>query len=495
MSIRSRSIVAFAAACALLTACDGLKEALTAHVDVVARAGSQELSVNRLATLLGDAKIPVPVSRQNTALLADLWAGYQQIALAAAHGDSLSDKKAIDEAAAPIVNGMRLQKLMEQVSKGFKADSGTEAQYTQGDYGLLAARHILFAYPSDATPAQKDSVHKAALAVRPLITDANFTEMAKKYSKDPGVKQNGGDYGVFPRQAMVPQFSNATAALKPGEISQPIESQFGWHIIQRLPYARVKSQYAQQHAQASMVAAESTYMAQLDSSAHIEVKDAAPGEIKGAVKDQAAHRDDDATLATFKGGKLTVAGFLSWLETYPPAQRQQIVQGVPTAPDSLLEPFVRNIAEREVLLKRADSAKVDIDPQEKQSMYGEFQQLVTTVWQALGVDPKSLADSAKSNAEKERLAAARVETYLDKVLAGQAQLVSIAPPLKKVLDEKYPASVNQAGVDRAFEQAQKVRTAADSSRAASQPRSQVPIPGAGAPAGPPAPKPDSAKKP
>lgn len=503
MSIRSRSIVAFAAATALLTACDGLKEALTAHVDVVARAGSQELSVTRLSNLLGSARIPVPVSRENTALLADLWSGYQQLAFAAAHGDSLNDKKAIDAAVAPLMNGMRLQKFMEQVSKGFKADSGGEAQYTQGAYGLLAARHILFAYPPAATPAQKDSVHKAALAVRPQVNDANFTAMAKKFSKDPGVTQNGGDYGVFPKNAMVPQFSNATAALKPGEISQPIESQFGWHIIQRLPYDRVKAQYGQQYAQASMVSAESTYMARLDSNAKIEVKDGAPSSVRAAVKDQDAHREDGGTLATFDGGKLTVAEFLNWLETYPPQQRQQIVTGVPTAPDSLLKPFVRNIAERQVLLKRADSAKVDVDPQEKVGMYNEFQQLVTTIWQALNVDPRSLADSAKSTAEKERLAATRVEAYLDKVLAGQAQLVSIAPPLKKVLNQKYPSSVNAAGVDRAFQQAQKVRAAADSARAANQPRSQVPIPGMGAPGGAPvqppaqAPKakPDSTKKP
>ncbi len=94
--MRSRSLVGFAAVLAVSTACDGLKEALTAHVDVVARAGSQELSVNRLSDLLGNAKIQVPVTRDNAAIIADIWTGYQQLAYAAAHGDSLNDKKAID---------------------------------------------------------------------------------------------------------------------------------------------------------------------------------------------------------------------------------------------------------------------------------------------------------------------------------------------------------------------------------------------------------------
>src|SRR4051812_30909606 len=99
--MRSRLFVGLAAGAALLTACQGLKEALTAHVDVVARAGSQELSVNLLGDLLGNAKIQVPVTRENAGIITDIWTSYQQLAYAAAHGDSLKDKKAIDAAIAP----------------------------------------------------------------------------------------------------------------------------------------------------------------------------------------------------------------------------------------------------------------------------------------------------------------------------------------------------------------------------------------------------------
>src|SRR5215831_5617199 len=107
--MRSRLLIGAAAACTTLAACSGLKDALTAHVDVVARAGSQELSVTRLGDLLGNAKIPVPVTRENAAILADIWTSYQQIAFAAAHNDSLNDKKVIDQAIAPILNAQKLQ--------------------------------------------------------------------------------------------------------------------------------------------------------------------------------------------------------------------------------------------------------------------------------------------------------------------------------------------------------------------------------------------------
>src|SRR4051812_49497366 len=98
--MRSRLLIGAAGLAPLptLSACSGLKDALTAHVDVVARAGSQELSVNRLGDLLGNAKIQVPVTKENAAIVADLWTGYEQIASAGAHNDSLADRKAIDAA-------------------------------------------------------------------------------------------------------------------------------------------------------------------------------------------------------------------------------------------------------------------------------------------------------------------------------------------------------------------------------------------------------------
>jgi len=484
--MRSRSLIALAAAGTLLTACDGLKEALTAHVDVVARAGSQELSVTRLGDLLGNAKIQVPVTRENAAIIADIWTGYQQIAYAAAHGDSLNDKKAIDQALAPIFNMGRLQKFMDSISKTFKVDSATESAYNQASGGLLAARHILIGYKNPSVPpstVEKDSLRKKADQVRAQVTSANFADMAKKYSTDPSAAQNNGSLGVFQKGAMVAAFSNATAMLKPGEISQPVESQFGFHIIQRLTYADAQKDFAGQYTQAATRVADSAYMAQTEANTALQVKDNAPATIKTAAKEFTKHRTDKTTLATFKGGDLTVAEFLGWIEATPP--QQQIMQRIPAAADSQLKPFVKQIALQQILLKRADSAHIDVPPEQKANMYNEIGQLVGNVWQALRVDPKMLADSAKNTAEKERLAASRVDNDLDRMLAGQTQPMSIPLPLKKMLDAKYESSVNSAGVDRALERAQKVRASADSARAANQPKSQVPIPGMGAPTGAP----------
>jgi len=106
-----------------LVACDGLKEALTAHVDVVARAGSQELSVTRLGDMLGNSKIGVPVNRDIASLVArDLWVPYQLLGAAAARGDSLADAKAIDDATVGMIERAKLQKFMEHLSSSMPSE-------------------------------------------------------------------------------------------------------------------------------------------------------------------------------------------------------------------------------------------------------------------------------------------------------------------------------------------------------------------------------------
>ena len=463
-----------------LVACDGLKEALTAHVDVVARAGSQELSVTRLSDMLGNSKIGVPVTREVASLVArDLWVPYQLLGAAAARGDSLGDAKAIDEAASGMIERAKLQKFMEKVGSTMPSDTGSQAGYEKGANDLLAARHILFKFPDGASPAAKDSVRRKAESVRAQITPANFGALAKQYSDDPGSKERNGELGVFPRGMMVKPFGDAVAALKPGEISNVVESEFGFHIIQRNTWDQIKGQYAQQAGDRTRSHAESLYIAQAQAAAKVQVKDNAVTVTKALAKDPIAHRNDKDVIATWTGGDFT-AGKLAGIMMSDP-RAAQLTQQIQQVPDSVVRMYVKQMAEREVLLKRADSAKMGPTPEEYASLHRDFVQAVGMTWQALRIDPKSLADSAKTPAERERLAAARVEAFLDKVMAGEAQPVPVPSPLQIVLMNKYDSKVNAAGIDRAVERAQKIRTVADSTRAANQPKSAVPLPGAGGP--------------
>ena len=269
---------------------------------------------------------------------------------------------------------------------------------------------------------------------------------------------------------------------------------YGFHIVQRLPFDQIdKGEYAQKYSTAAVQKADSIYLVGLDKSANIEVKTNAPALAKSSVGDPVKHRKDNTVLASYKGGDLTVSEFLGWIETMPP--QMQVSRQLPQLPDSIVRKFVSSIAEREVMLEKADSAKITLSAEDKTQLYGQFSQLVLGLEQQLGVDAKALSDSAKTAPERERLAANRVESYIDRILAGQAQPVPVPQPLATVLQSKYESSINSAGVDRSVERAQKIRATADSSRAANQPKSQVPLPGAApSPTQPPATTPPAPTK-
>ncbi|MEO6780936.1 MAG: peptidylprolyl isomerase [Bradyrhizobium sp.] len=115
------------------------------------------------------------------------------------------------------------------------------------------ARHILVATEDEAKAIEEE-----------LKKGADFAELAKKKSKDPGAS-DGGDLGFFTKDQMVPEFSAVAFSLEPGKISDPVKSQFGWHIIKveekrnRKPpdFDQVKGQiesYVTRKAQADYVA-------------------------------------------------------------------------------------------------------------------------------------------------------------------------------------------------------------------------------------------------
>ena len=80
---------------------------------------------------------------------------------------------------------------------------------------------------------QKDKVKNELLVIRDKILNGeSFEILATLYSQDPGSAQNGGNLGFVGRGAFQPEFEAEVFKLKPGEISMPIETQFGYHIIQ-----------------------------------------------------------------------------------------------------------------------------------------------------------------------------------------------------------------------------------------------------------------------
>ena len=470
--------------------------ALSAHADTVAKAGSEELTVKKLSELLGASK--VPLRKDVVRVVADLWVNYQLMAKAGANGDSLNDPKSLDSALwAPIANA-RARKFFEVVSKNWTTTAvvpaDAEQRYNSGE--VLAASHILFRVPEKgATPQQVQVLRTRADSLRQVLTAANFATLATRYSQDPGSASQGGSLGAFPKKMMAPEFETALLAVKPGDISPVFQTRFGFHIVYRPVYSTVTTNVADLMKQRGGAVAESTYWAGLEAANAVNVKNDVPKMARDIVADLDGYRTSSMVLGTTKSGDFTARQLVRWIDAYPP--EQGLIPQIQNAPDTVIPTLIKNFIRNELFLKQADSAKVDLTDQEKSQIRAEFRTLVINSWTQLGVAPNQLADSGKTVAAREKVATARVNTFLESMLVKDGAFVPIARSMDLMLRLRYPgAKIVDAGVDRALEAAQKLRGSADSTRAANRPASAVPMPGdapAGAlqqaPAPPPAAKP------
>ena len=130
---------------------------------------------------------------------------------------------------------LSIDKLAEQIRPGdddIKSwYDGHQAQYLIPEQ--RQASHVLIAAAKSAPPAEREKARLKADEVLALAkkNPAGFADLAKKNSQDPGSAAKGGDLGMFSRGMMVKPFEDAAYALREGEISAVVESDFGYHII------------------------------------------------------------------------------------------------------------------------------------------------------------------------------------------------------------------------------------------------------------------------
>ncbi|HFS67050.1 MAG TPA: peptidylprolyl isomerase [Flavobacteriia bacterium] len=96
----------------------------------------------------------------------------------------------------------------------------------------INASHILITLPPNASPKDTLQAYNTLLEARnKILNGESFEDVAKKYSKDPSAKQNGGNLGYFTAFSMVYPFETATYNTKKGNVSMPFRTQFGYHIV------------------------------------------------------------------------------------------------------------------------------------------------------------------------------------------------------------------------------------------------------------------------
>lgn len=181
-----------------------------------------------------------------------------KIVAKAAEDKKVADGEEFKKRLAFARNRLLMDSLLAQEGKAATNDDAMKKVYEEASKQItgeqeVRARHILVETEDEAKAVKAE-----------LDKGADFAELAKKKSKDPG-SADGGDLGFFTKEQMVPEFSAVAFTLEPGKISDPVKSQFGWHVIKveekrsrKAPdFEQVKSQienYVTRKAQADYVA-------------------------------------------------------------------------------------------------------------------------------------------------------------------------------------------------------------------------------------------------
>lgn len=103
----------------------------------------------------------------------------------------------------------------------------------------IGARHILVQYAGSKrasvgiTRSRAEAQKRAEQARERALAGEDFVALVREYSDEPGAAERGGDLGRFDRRMMVKSFSDAAFALDLGALSEVIETEFGFHVIQR----------------------------------------------------------------------------------------------------------------------------------------------------------------------------------------------------------------------------------------------------------------------
>ncbi len=149
-------------------------------------------------------------------------------------------------------SGMTMEKVQENVREGLRQERWIDGQIAGKDAVTDAdatdfykknpdqfkqpeqvrASHILIAVDKEAKPEVVAEKEKAAKAIAARVKKGEaFDKLAKELSEDPSAKENSGDLNFFGKEQMVPEFSEAAFKMKKDEISEPVRSSFGFHII------------------------------------------------------------------------------------------------------------------------------------------------------------------------------------------------------------------------------------------------------------------------
>lgn len=445
-----------AIAATALLGCNNLRDMFSAHTDTAAEAAGQNLTAQRLAVIVGGTK-GIRVTREAAEFVANIWVDYTLLTQAMVQGTNLADSGAVAATMWPQIAMVKADRWFDTVlSRRQKlSPAAADSLYNTGDIRIV--QHILYTVAGTASNAERQTVvRKAQGTLAKIRNGSDFGALAKAESQD---VNSGRDNGYLPpnlwkRGSTVTAFDSAAWSLPPGGVSGLVETPYGYHILRRPPADEVRDRITEYLMTTVSMELDSLYRDSLATAKHLALTGSAVPLMRSAIQDPEANRHSSKAIVTYTGGKVTVGDYLRWVYAFPPQYVSQLQQ----AEDEQLKMFVTGIAQNTILLQQADSAGITLTPVEWAGLVQAQRVEVDSLRQMVGLG-YDVNDSAVSVGERSRLAALRLDTYFDELLAGKARLRRIPPTLSAWLRRNGNFRVNEAGLLRAVELAEAQRLA------------------------------------
>ena len=154
----------------------------------------------------------------------------------AAEAQKMADSESFKHRIAFAREKLLMEEMLQSVGKAALTDEAMHKVYDEavkqiGEQQEVHARHILVRAAAGDDKASKDAEDKIKAVIARLNKGEDFATVAKEVTEDPSGKANGGDLGYFTKEQMVPEFADVAFKMDKGQISGPVKTQFGWHVI------------------------------------------------------------------------------------------------------------------------------------------------------------------------------------------------------------------------------------------------------------------------
>ena len=367
----------------------------------LAEAGGRDLSVDDAARLIADHS-RIPVDSQVVRVVAELWVDYTLLS-----GEMAADTTLAGLDVAPAIR-QPLEEIMLQrlQAAAITVDSVVDEEELRQRFARempgarATASQILFAFPPDATSRQRDSVAGFATSVRDRAARGeDFSTLAVEYSSDPGSARFGGSMGSFERGVMLPPIDEVAFSLPPGNISEPIETSIGFHILRvdglEVPdFEEIGGQYRERVLDDRRIEAEEAYVEELAEASGLSLSEDALAAARALAENPFTHMSEGALrrpVATFQGGAYTVDDLRILVRNASPGFLDQIL----AASDVALTELVTGLSKQEMLVQEALNRGLAPTQEESDSVEAEARAVLRDLASRIGLTPGSPASAGE----------------------------------------------------------------------------------------------------